>query len=266
MKMKVKCLICIALILLIPSFAFSKDDDNTKNNNSKIKSISVLFIPLKESKIQTKTILRRLPLIFTDDIPDIIVISGKNDIGESEKRIFYDYTIEKGSDYILLKNNDLKIKTRLLPFVDKASIDEAFLTNPTLYLQKRTNAEFESFLTPLKENETPTILFLSLNERAPYDLSLWAEPSRNDVKPYWTIIDTLTNLGYYDAIENSRQNTSASGPVYSDWTYKKDEKNFRLDFIMLKNAAVSDVYTMDIPLLSDSEISRRAIYAHLLVY
>ena len=259
-----KLKVALALLLLVAFFpVFGEENENSR---IKPKALSLLFVPTLDSPISTNSLLRKIILAFSDEMPDVIVISGKNSIEQSDKRMLYDYTIEEGENYLILKKDALTLSAKIIPFVQKKDIDISFLQNPTLYPQRRNNKDAESIVNELTLDDDTTILCLSLAERSPYDLSLWAEPSRNDVKPYWKTIDTICEMGFYDAIENSRQNTSALGPIYSDWTYKtsKDEE-FRLDFLLLHHVAVSDIYTMDIPELSDTKngVRRRALYAHL---
>lgn len=266
MQYKLKAfLITIILAFCLPLFA---SEQNTNVNSSKVSPLSLLFIPTKDSAVSTNTILKRIILAFSDEMPDVIVINGKSEMTDAEKRMFYDYTASKGEDYLILKRTDIKTNARIVPYSQNKDIDVAFLKDPTQYPQRRNSKDTESIVNDLNIQDEATILCLSLSERSPYDLSLWAEPSRNDVKAYWKTIDSLMTNGFYDAIENSRQNTSALGPIYSDWTYKSHaDDEFRLDFLLLKNVAISDVYTMDLPILSDTTgIKRRALYAHLFVH
>ena len=265
MQYKIKAfLITIILAFCLPLFA---SEQRVATNKGNVSPLSLLFIPTKDSTVNTNTILKRIILAFSDEMPDVIVINGRSELTDAEKRMFYDYTASEGEDFLLLKKTDIKTNTRIVPYSQNKDIDVAFLKDPTQYPQRRNSKDAESIVNDLSIQDEPTILCLSLSERSPYDLSLWAEPSRNDVKTYWKTIDTLSANGFYDAIENSRQNTSALGPIYSDWTYKSpSDDEFRLDFLLLRNVAVSDIYTMDLPILSDTNgIKRRAIYGHLFI-
>ena len=255
-------LITIILAFCLPLFAAEQE---VAINNGNVSPLSLLFIPTKDSTVSTNTILKRIILAFSDEMPDVIVINGRSEMTDAEKRMFYDYTVREGEDYLILKKTDIKTNAKIVPYSQNKDIDVAFLKDPTQYPQRRNSKDAESIVNDLNLTDEPTILCLSLAERSPYDLSLWAEPSRNDVKSYWKTIDSLMTNGFYDAIENSRQNTSALGPIYSDWTYKSPtDDEFRLDFLLLRNVAVSDIYTMDLPILSDTTgIKRRGMYTHL---
>lgn len=251
--------------------------DVTESSNSATgyKEVSLLFLPLKDTGISISLLSSRIRGFFAYDMPDCIAFTGANEKQQNDLASFFgDYKAFKGEDSIILLK-DLSAQeplftpsTKILTFTTKEEYNEEDLN-----LQYRIDPlypnEYESLYNNIElYKNTPVVLLLSPNERSPQDFSSWSSPTRYEAESRWQIISTLTDNNYYDAIENTRWNSSSSGPLYSDWTYKSDSGEMRLDFMMLKDVAVEDVFTIDIAdysLLTTPGIRRRGIYAHLIV-
>lgn len=251
--------------------------DVTESNNlaTGYKEVSLLFLPLKDTGISISLLSSRIRGFFAYDMPDCIAFTGANEKQQNDLASFFgDYKAFKGEDSIILLK-DLSSQeplftpsTKILTFTTKEEYNEEDLN-----LQYRIDPlypnEYESLYNNIElYKNTPVVLLLSPNERSPQDFSSWSSPTRYEAESRWQIISTLTDNNYYDAIENTRWNSSSSGPLYSDWTYKSDNNEMRLDFMMLKDVAVEDVFTIDIAdysLLTTPGIRRRGIYAHLIV-
>ena len=251
--------------------------DVTESSNSATgyKEVSLLFLPLKDTGISISLLSSRIRGFFAYDMPDCIAFTGANEKQQNDLASFFgDYKAFKGEDSIILLK-DLSAQeplftpsTKILTFTTKEEYNEEDLN-----LQYRIDPLYPNEYDSLYNNielykNTPVVLLLSPNERSPQDFSSWSSPTRYEAESRWQIISTLTDNNYYDAIENIRWNSSSSGPLYSDWTYKSDNNEMRLDFMMLKDVAVEDVFTIDIAdysLLTTPGIRRRGIYAHLIV-
>ena len=251
------------------------DVTESKNTATGYKEVSLLFLPLKDTGISISLLSSRIRGFFAYDMPDCIAFTGANEKQQNDLASFFgDYKAFKGEDSIILLK-DLSAQeplftpsTKILTFTTKEEYNEEDLN-----LQYRIDPlypnEYESLYNNIElYKNTPVVLLLSPNERSPQDFSSWSSPTRYEAESRWQIISTLTDNNYYDAIENTRWNSSSSGPLYSDWTYKSDNNEMRLDFMMLKDVAVEDVFTIDIAdysLLTTPGIRRRGIYAHLIV-
>lgn len=233
--------------------------------------ISVLFLPLKDSKVKTSLISSRIRSIFALDQPDVLIITGtdKNE-GEKLASLFADYTPHFEKDAVILCDKELDtaiptvgVNTLITTYVSDDEISLSSLKNPTS--PHIPSPDIET-IKQYANTEIPCILALSPAERASSDFSAWSDIPRKTADEYWSIISTLENYDFYDAVENSRYNSSSSGPLYSDWTYKKENYELRLDFLMLRGVGVVDVFTMDIADIStDNDISRRGIFAHIVI-
>lgn len=251
------------------------DVTERKNTATGYKEVSLLFLPLKDTGISISLLSSRIRGFFAYDMPDCIAFTGANEKQQNDLASFFgDYKAFKGEDSIILLK-DLSAQeplftpsTKILTCTTKEEYNEEDLN-----LQYRIDPlypnEYESLYNNIElYKNTPVVLLLSPNERSPQDFSSWSSPTRYEAESRWQIISTLTDNNYYDAIENTRWNSSSSGPLYSDWTYKSDNNEMRLDFMMLKDVAVEDVFTIDIAdysLLTTPGIRRRGIYAHLIV-
>lgn len=251
------------------------DVTESKNTATGYKEVSLLFLPLKDTGISISLLSSRIRGFFAYDMPDCIAFTGANEKQQNDLASFFgDYKAFKGEDSIILLK-DLSAQeplftpsTKILTFTTKEEYNEEDLN-----LQYRIDPlypnEYESLYNNIElYKNTPVVLLLSPNERSPQDFSSWSSPTRYEAESRWQIISKLTDNNYYDAIENTRWNSSSSGPLYSDWTYKSDNNEMRLDFMMLKDVAVEDVFTIDIAdysLLTTPGIRRRGIYAHLIV-
>lgn len=233
--------------------------------------ISVFFLPLKDSTVKTSLISSRIRSIFALDQPDILIITGidKNE-GEKLASLFADYTPYFEKDAVILCDKELDTT---LPTVGMNTLITTYVSDDAISLSSLKNPTSPHIPSPdietIKEyanTEIPSILALSPAERASSDFSAWSDIPRKTADEYWSIISTLENYDFYDAVENSRYNSSSSGPLYSDWTYKKGNDELRLDFLMLRGVGVVDVFTMDIADIStDKDISRRGIFAHIVI-
>lgn len=253
----------------------TSDVTESKNTATGYKEVSLLFLPLKDTGISISLLSSRIRGFFAYDMPDCIAFTGANEKQQNDLASFFgDYKAFKGEDSIILLK-DLSAQeplftpsTKILTFTTKEEYNEEDLN-----LQYRIDPlypnEYESLYNNIElYKNTPVVLLLSPNERSPQDFSSWSSPTRYEAENRWQIISKLTDHNYYDAIENTRWNSSSSGPLYSDWTYKSDSGEMRLDFMMLKDVAVEDVFTIDIAdysLLTTPGIRRRGIYAHLIV-
>ena len=251
--------------------------DVTESSNSATgyKEVSLLFLPLKDTGISISLLSSRIRGFFAYDMPDCIAFTGANEKQQNDLASFFgDYKAFKGEDSIILLK-DLSAQeplfppsTKILTFTTKEEYNEEDL-NLKYRIDPLYPNEYESLYNNIElYKNTPVVLLLSPNERSPQDFSSWSSPTRYEAESRWQIISTLTDNNYYDAIENTRWNSSSSGPLYSDWTYKSDNNEMRLDFMMLKDVAVEDVFTIDIAdysLLTTPGIRRRGIYAHLIV-
>lgn len=243
--------------------------DRQKEN----KVISLLFLPLKDSTIKINLVSSRIRSIFAYDELDVLVVTGINDDNAARlSSLFSDFTPYRQSDSLTLCNKSLGISPSS-PTVGKNTLITTYSADDITNIPSLKNPDQVHVLRPqltainsLNNPSSPMILAFSPNERSSDDFSAWSDITRNQAAEYWNGIKTLENLDFYDAIENTRYNSSSSGPLYSDWTYKKGNDEFRIDFLMLRGVGVENVFTMDIADISTSkDVARRGIFAHLVV-
>lgn len=234
--------------------------------------VSILFLPLKDSLVKTNVLSSRIRSIFAYENPDILIINGI-DRKECENIaiLFPDYTPYYEKEAVILCANSLNTKDS--PVIGINTVITTYTSDETINIdalkkpvKKHIPSPDIATIKDYSNTPIPCILALSPHERSNADFSAWSDISRKQAEEYWTVINTLEKYDFYDAVENSRYNSSSSGPLYSDWTYKKENDEIRMDFLMLRGVGVANVYTMDIADISTSkDTSRRGIFAHLVI-
>lgn len=243
-----------------------------KVTHTGFKEATILFLPLKDTSISISLLSSRIRSMFAYEMPDTIVFTG---VQENQKveltSLFGEYKAYNNTDAtILIKNATgdtplLAENTHIITYTTKDKYNEDELSG--INFDTKPSNNYDALYRALNTyKNTPVVLLLSPNERSYEDFSSWTSPSRSEAQNKWTLISTISDLGYYDVIENGRWNSSSSGTSYTDWTYKSDNSEMRLDFMMLKDVAVEDAYTIDIADYSTaSPIKRRGILAHLVL-
>lgn len=255
------------------STTIEDEPTNVVDRQKKNKVISLLFLPLKDSTIKINLVSSRIRSIFAYEDLDVLIVTGINDDNAARlSSLFSDFTPYRQNDSLILCNKSLGISPSS-PTVGKNTLIATYSTDDITNIPSLKKPEQVHVLRPqlttistLNNPSSPMILAFSPNERSSDDFSAWSDITRNQATEYWNGVKTLENLDFYDAIENTRYNSSSSGPLYSDWTYKKANDEFRIDFLMLRGVGVADVFTMDIADISTSkDVARRGIFAHLVV-